>query len=416
MVIQALADGTMNGKKHSDEEIGELKDSPKWNRRYYAFLRKLSTPFEVARIEMQKWWNRNKVEGGSGRLHNGYSVFLPGARDAFRNGLETVKHVPDASPDMYKKIEATPFSKHGLCKWIAEKGESSLEKFHHLLAHFANMGMRRILSDSLGLRGTARYNLKLDWKWTAISERPKENGFLLSCFRDIPCFYDHSALAVINARARRCGSMRDRHTGLNVLPKDNGEEFFSEYLLAQRERNKVFGQHATNSRCQCNKCAANPVPLPHIQDGLPHIQEGTEHDAATVESEEESFGVAEGFDFDLDATPPATVASDPTSLENFRRHQELNRIPIIPRQIFPPPFFGMPTAAPIPVFQHAPAQNIFAFPYHYVPAPAAMFPKEPPKKRKYKIRETEFKCLCEKQRFLSRTSGPTIHSTACKMK
>jgi hypothetical protein len=46
---------------------------------------------------------------------------------------------------MYKQLEATPFSKHGLCKWIAEKGESSLESFHHLLAHFANMGMRRAL-------------------------------------------------------------------------------------------------------------------------------------------------------------------------------------------------------------------------------------------------------------------------------
>jgi hypothetical protein len=77
-VIQALADGTMNGKKHSEEEIGEVKDSSKWDRCYYAFLQKLSTPFEVERIEMQKWWNRNKVEGGSGRLHNGYSVFLPG--------------------------------------------------------------------------------------------------------------------------------------------------------------------------------------------------------------------------------------------------------------------------------------------------------------------------------------------------
>jgi hypothetical protein len=64
---------------------------------------------------------------------------------------------------MYKKIEAAPFSKRGLCKWIVEKGESSLEAFHHLLAHFANMGMCRILLDSLGLGGTAaRYNLKLD--------------------------------------------------------------------------------------------------------------------------------------------------------------------------------------------------------------------------------------------------------------
>jgi hypothetical protein len=73
----------------------------------------------------------------------------------------------------------------------------------------------------------------------------------------------------------------------------------------------------------------------------------------------------------------------------------------------------MPTAA-IPVF-HA-SENVVAFPYHYVPAPAIMFPKEQPKKQKYKNHKTEFKCVCEKERFLSCKSGPTVHSTACKMK
>jgi hypothetical protein len=123
------------------------------------------------------------VEDGSGCLHNGYTVFLPGARDAFWNGLVTLRYVQDVTPDMYKLIEARPLSKHGLCKWIAEKGESwLLEKFHHSLAHFANQGMRHELSDSLGLWGTARYNSKLDWKWTAISERPEENGFFYHVF------------------------------------------------------------------------------------------------------------------------------------------------------------------------------------------------------------------------------------------
>jgi hypothetical protein len=293
-------------------------------------MQKLSIPFEVARIGMHKWWNRNKVEGGSSRLHNGYSVFLPGARDAFWNGLETLRYVPDVSPNMYKQIEATPCSKHGLCKWVAEKGESLLKKFHYLLAHFANQGMRHELLDSLGLWGTARYNSKLDWKWTAISERPEENGPIVSCFCDTPCFYDHSALAEINARARRCGCMHDQHTGLKVLLGDNGEQFLSEYLFAQQECDAVFGKHKINSRCQCNKCAANPVPLPHLQEC---IQDAT---PPNNESDELLFGgVAEGFDLDLylAATPPPrppAVVSDVTSLERFRRHQELNCIPIIP--------------------------------------------------------------------------------------
>jgi hypothetical protein len=83
------------------------------------------------------------------------------------------------------------------------------------------------------------------------------------------------------------------------------------------------------------------------------------------------------------------VVSDVTSLEHFRRHQELNSVPynlIIPRQIFSPFFtvavyMPMPTA-PIQVF-HASAQNVFAFPY----APASSFQKEPPK-WKWKNHET----------------------------
>jgi hypothetical protein len=38
MVIGALTHGSMNGKNHSEEEILELKDSPKCNRCYNAFM------------------------------------------------------------------------------------------------------------------------------------------------------------------------------------------------------------------------------------------------------------------------------------------------------------------------------------------------------------------------------------------
>jgi hypothetical protein len=35
--------------------------------------------------------------------------------------------------------------------------------------------------------------------------------------------------------------MHNRHTGLNMLPKDNGKELFLEYLLAKQEQNNAFG-------------------------------------------------------------------------------------------------------------------------------------------------------------------------------
>jgi hypothetical protein len=70
---------------------------------------------------------------------------------------------------------------------------------------------------------------------------------------------------------------------------------------------------------------------------------------------------------------------------------------------------SMPTA-PIPVF-HASAQNVFAFPY----APVSSFQKEPPK-WKWKNHETKFQCICEKERVLSRKSGPMKHINVCKVK
>jgi hypothetical protein len=124
------------------------------------------------------------------------------------------------------------------------------------------------------------------------------------------------------------------------------------------------------------------------------MQECIKH-AATIKSDELSFGVAEGFDVDLALTPPPppAVVSDVTSLERFRRHQELNRVPIIPRQILSPSpfltaaaFMPPPPTTPIPAFQAS-------FLYAYAPA---CFQKE--LKRKWKNNKIEFQCACEKER------------------
>ena len=99
-------------------------------------------------------------------LDNGKSVFLPDARAAVQLMKENVEHIPVMIEDAYREIRPTGGrSKHNLVRYVAEKGESSLEQFHHLLAHFGNMGTRRTITDSLCLRGTARHNLKM---WTKL--------------------------------------------------------------------------------------------------------------------------------------------------------------------------------------------------------------------------------------------------------
>lgn len=392
-VIAALKDGTMNGTIHTDEEIQDLRDSPKWSNRYGCLMRKFIYPWDTVKANMASWWIEYKVEAsegeprGKGILHNGMSIFMPGARAALRAGYESAQYLADILGNMYNKLERTPFSKHGLSKWVATRGESSLEKFHHLLAHFGSMGMRRELADSLGFRGTCRYNLKLEWKWTPLADRPEEIGDVPSRFRECPCFYDQSSLAENNDRAQRCGSLLMRHTQVKLLKPDNGEVFFSEYLLQQRQRKKDFVKHATNSRCQCSICSKNAVPLPHISGNF------SREEIVLVEDDE-------SIDVEVEIVRPLF------SRDNFRKHQELNHVaPLIPQN------------APVPVFSMG-RQSPFTFPFwpqscfsSTVQQPATVRPRK-------RGREREFHCLCEKDRHeqLGRKKpGPTVHSNACKL-
>jgi hypothetical protein len=408
-VIAALKDGTMNGSSHTDEEIRELRDSPKWTSRYGCLMRKFIYPWDTIKANMATWWIEYKVEAsegeppGKGVLHNGLSMFMPGARAALHAGYESAKYIADVLGNMYNKLEPTPFSKHGISKWVAIRGESSLEKFHHLLAHFGNMGMRRELADSLGFRGTCRYNLKLEWKWAALADRPEEIGDVPSRFRELPCFYDHSALAENNLRAQRCGSPLVRHTKVKLPKPDNGEVFFSEYLLQQRQRNKNVAKHATNSRCQCHLCAQNAVPLPHICDGEDFYSRGV-----TVVVDE----AGESVDIEVVETLPAPLCNttrntDIKSMDDFLIYQQLNQV------------MSMPAAAtPVHVFSTMPQQST-TFPFFSQSFFTVEQPPVLPRKLLGKRgREREFQCLCEKERYEQRgrkKPGPTGHSTACKL-
>jgi hypothetical protein len=112
-----------------------------------------------------------------------------------------------------------------------------------------------------------RHNLKLLWKLTALDKREGQYGRLPAHFRDTPLFYSHADLAAINKRAMYHGG-KQRHSEVLDLKPDNGERFFSQYLLEQRERNKELGKHDLNDRCQCRKCAANPIPLLHLREAI----------------------------------------------------------------------------------------------------------------------------------------------------
>jgi len=212
-------------------------------------------------------------------------------------------------------------------------------------------------------------------------------GDVPSRFRECPCFYDQSSLAENNDRAQRCGSLLVRHTQVKLLKPDNGEVFFSEYLLQQRQRKKDFAKHATNSRCQCSICSKNAVPLPHISGDF------SREEIVVVEDDE-------SVDVEVETVRPLF------SRDNFRKHQQLNHVaPLIPQN------------APVPVFSME-CQSPFTFPFwpqscfsSTVQQPATIRPRK-------RGREREFQCLCEKDRHeqLGRKKpGPTMHTNACKL-
>ena len=452
-MIAALRDGSMNGRVHQPDEISDLQKSKKWMDRHGQFIKKVPVPAALSKMRLREWWCKHKVTAtdgeppGQGETDKGRTLFMAGARQAVCALMENVKYLPEIVGDCYRKIEASAKSKHGLARCVSEKGESSLEKFHHLLAHFANMGMRRTLADSLNLRGTARYNLKLWHK--LFLDKSCSQEVVPSHFQDEPCFLSHLKLKEINRRAFKHGAKFPRHKNLRHCPEDNGEEFLSEYLLSQRKRRAQYPQHPTNSRCQCPKCAANPKPLPHIQRTIE--QQSTVEDS-TVPVEQQSLvedntvppsntEELDGPEFvspefvstvDIEPEPQKTPQRirDFTPADWFSMHQNLNAVStnqVMPTSILPVPetpvapvvSASLPppvASAGLPLFA---GSRFCSFNSYCQPIPAStiMQPISPtitqPTKRRKQKREEEFCCEGRKNHVEKRLRGRVVHTFPC---
>ena len=61
-------------------------------------------------------------------------------KDAIVNCKEKAQHLQDPFPleQMYDTILPNPNSPHGLNEYLSRRGESTLESFHLMLAHFGN--------------------------------------------------------------------------------------------------------------------------------------------------------------------------------------------------------------------------------------------------------------------------------------
>jgi hypothetical protein len=156
---------------------------------------------------------------------------------------------------MYSKIPPGPRSTHQLPKWQAERPESPLERFHELLAHFANTGTNPELADALCLRGTTEYNVVCRYKLQINKAKLQGQDLPHPRYLDNqPPFFDHSMLWHLNAIAGFQG-LPPIFAFVTPPTANNGEVFLSKYFLQQQERDKMkVPPNLSPKMCGCPEC------------------------------------------------------------------------------------------------------------------------------------------------------------------
>jgi hypothetical protein len=211
--------------------------------------------------KIDDWFCRYKVTASNGSRPAGgrldpvkqIPLFTEDTKDAVENCKDKAKYISDplSIDDMYDKIMPHPDSKHKLIEYLSKRGESKLEAFHDRFAHFGNGGMRRSLIDNLNLCGTARYNLNIRHKRSFLFRRQHNSDIPVSWERVLP-FSNHSKLQYINQMAMVVGGAAVvPFPNAEILPKDNGERFFGEYLVQQKA---MVQKYDANDRCCCIAC------------------------------------------------------------------------------------------------------------------------------------------------------------------
>lgn len=171
-LLSALKEGTLSGKKHTSEDIADLKAGKLFRDRYSKYLRKTIQEPQTIQQNLDDWFNRYKVTSSdptnkpaAGRLDplRMISLFTVDTKPAVEACKQKAKYLSDPLPleQMCDKMLPNQNSTHQLTEFLSRRGESKLEAFHDRLAHFANSGMRNRLADNLNLAGTARFNLAM---------------------------------------------------------------------------------------------------------------------------------------------------------------------------------------------------------------------------------------------------------------
>ena len=171
LLLKALKEGTLS-TKYTDDEIAKLKSTKVFKQRYDKYLRKEIRPPNVMCGMLDDWFDQFKCSSSSdssrparGRKDpiTGDTLFTSDTKGTVEECKKKSIHLQDPLPldQMYNVIQPSPNAPHQLKEYLSRRGESCLESFHLMLAHFGNCGMLTSLADNLNLTGTARHNLAI---------------------------------------------------------------------------------------------------------------------------------------------------------------------------------------------------------------------------------------------------------------
>ena len=280
-LLKALKNGTMSptGKKYTSEEIAGLKTSKLFRERYAKYLRKVIHQPATIQQNLDDWFCKYKVTSSDpenkpaeGRLDpiRMFPLFTVDTKPAVEACKDKAQYLSDPLPleDMYDKILPNPNSAHQLTEFLSKRGESKLEAFHDRLAHFANCGMRDRLADNLNLAGTARFNMAIRQKRSLMTTKNTSNQNMLlvldrktmpASWEKVVPYFNHSELWYVNRLAQSIG-LPYPFPKAEVLPRDNGERFFSQYMTTLKTIGKRRG---VAGECLCDLCyiPGNPMSV-----------------------------------------------------------------------------------------------------------------------------------------------------------
>jgi len=284
------------GKKYTSDEIAKMHRTPVFRERYAKYVRKIIHEPETIRQNLDDWFCRYKAttsdpkKPARGRLDpvRMVTLFTEDTKLAVEACKDKAQYLSDALPlaQMYDKILPNPNSKHQLTEYLSKRGASKLEQYHDRLAHFANCGMRDRLADNLNLAGTAKFNMAIRHKRQFVtSENPQSNEKQLpekqvpvldrkalpASWEYVVPFFNHSELWYANTMATSIGCPMP-FPSAEILPKDNGERFFSQYMKTLKGIGKTL--RGPIGECLCQLCKGTVIndgtttsttPPPHQQ-------------------------------------------------------------------------------------------------------------------------------------------------------